>query len=107
MDIAFSDVTDFVEFGQEDVPVMAVYGPGPVKDEETGEKETLTKRVNVVRFKESWESRWNPNCRSNRERKTAASIKLPDRMKALEWLAEHMDMATKEQQIRIDQRNLP
>ena len=63
MDIAFSDVTDFVEFGQEDVPVMAVYGPVQVKDEETGEKKTLTKRVNVVRFKDS-RSRWNPNCRS-------------------------------------------
>ena len=31
MDIAFSDVTDFVEFGQEDVPVMAVYETGTDK----------------------------------------------------------------------------
>ena len=60
MDIAFSDVTDFVEFGQEDVPVMAVYGPVQVKDEETGEKKTLTKRVNVVRFKRFLRSRWEP-----------------------------------------------
>ena len=30
-----------------------------------------------------------------------ASIKLLDKMKALDWLAEHMDMATEEQKIRI------
>ncbi len=100
MDIAFSDVTDFVEFGQEDVPVMAVYGPVQVKDEETGEKKTLTKRVNVVRFKDSSEVDGTLNAEV-KQGKDGASIKLPDRMKALEWLAEHMDMATKEQQIRI------
>ena len=55
MDIAFSDITDYVEFGQEEVPVMAVYGPVQVKDEKTGKKKTLTKRVNVVRFKGSEE----------------------------------------------------
>lgn len=100
MDIAFSDVTDFVEFGQEDVPVMAVYGPVQVKDEETGEKKTLTKRVNVVRFKDSSEVD-GTLIAEVKQGKDGASIKLPDRMKALEWLAEHMDMATKEQQIRI------
>lgn len=100
MDIAFSDVTDFVEFGQEDVPVMAVYGPVQIKDEETGEKKTLTKRVNVVRFKDSSEVD-GTLIAEVKQGKDGASIKLPDRMKALEWLAEHMDMATKEQQIRI------
>lgn len=100
MDIAFSDVTDFVEFGQEDVPVMAVYGPVQVKDEETGEKKTLTKRVNVVRFKDFSEVD-GTLIAEVKQGKDGASIKLPDRMKALEWLAEHMDMATKEQQIRI------
>jgi phage terminase small subunit len=33
--------------------------------------------------------------------KDGASIKLADRMKALEWLAEHMDLATDEQKARI------
>lgn len=100
MDIAFSDVTDFVEFGQEDVPVMAVYGPVQIKDEETGEKKTLTKRVNVVRFKDSSEID-GTLIAEVKQGKDGASIKLPDRMKALKWLTEHMDMATKEQQIRI------
>ena len=101
MDIAFSDVTDFVEFGQEDVPVMAVYGPVQVKDEETGEKKTLTKRVNVVRFKDSSEVD-GTLIAEVKQGKDGASIKLPDRMKALEWLAEHMDMATEEQKARIE-----
>lgn len=101
MDIAFSDVTDFVEFVQEDVPVMAVYGPVQVKDEETGEKKTLTKRVNVVRFKDSSEVD-GTLIAEVKQGKDGASIKLPDRMKALEWLAEHMDVATEEQRARIE-----
>ena len=101
MDIAFSDVTDFVEFGQEDVPVMAVYGPVQVKDEETGEKKTLTKKVNVVRFKDSSEVD-GTLIAEVKQGKDGASIKLPDRMKALEWLTEHMDMATEEQRARIE-----
>lgn len=101
MDIAFSDITDFVEFGQEDVPVMAVYGPVQVKDEETGEKKTLTKRVNIVRFKDSSEVD-GTLIAEVKQGKDGASIKLPDRMKALEWLAEHMDMATEEQKVRIE-----
>ena len=32
-----------------------------------------------------------------------ASIKLADRMKALDWLAAHMDLATDEQRARIAQ----
>ncbi|MFR4696657.1 MAG: terminase small subunit [Blautia producta] len=101
MDIAFSDVTDFVEFGQEDVPAMAVYGPVQVKDEETGEKKTLTKRVNVVRFKDSSEVD-GTLIAEVKQGKDGASIKLPDRMKALEWLTEHMYMATEEQRARIE-----
>lgn len=101
MDIAFSDVTDFVEFGQEDVPVMAVYGPVQIKDEETGEKKTLTKRVNVVRFKDSSEVD-GTLIAEVKQGKDGASIKLPDRMKALEWLGEHMNMATEEQRARIE-----
>ena len=101
MDIAFSDITDYVEFGQEEVPVMAVYGPVQVKDEKTGEKKTLTKRVNVVRFKNSEEID-GTIISEVKQGKDGASIKLADRMKALDWLTEHMDMATTEQRARIE-----
>ena len=38
IDIAFADITDYLEFGRKTVPVMGPYGPIMVKDEETGKK---------------------------------------------------------------------
>lgn len=102
MDIAFSDITDYVTFGQEEVPVMAMYGPVEIKDEETGKKVPLTKRINVVKFRESSEVD-GTLITEVKQGRDGASIKLADRMKALDWLAEHMDMATEEQRAKIDQ----
>lgn len=100
MDIAFSDITDYVTFGTEEVPVMAMYGPAQIKDEKTGKKKTLTKVINTVRFKESTniDGTLISEVKQGRD---GASIKLLDKMKALNWLAEHMNMATEEQKIRI------
>lgn len=96
MDIAFSDITDYLSFGQEEVPIMGAFGP--VVDKETGE--TLTKIVNTVRFRES--SAVDGTIISEvKQGKDGASIKLGDRMKALDWLAGHMGMATAEQLARI------
>lgn len=100
MDIAFSDITDYVEFGQEEVPVMAIYGPVMVTDEKTGEKVPLKKKVNTVRFLESSDVD-GTILTEVKQGKDGASIKLADRMKALQWLSEHMDMATDEQRARI------
>ena len=101
MDIAFSDITDYVTFGQEEVPVIAMYGPVEIKDEETGKKVPLTKRINVVKFKESSEVD-GTLITEVKQGRDGASIKLADRMKALDWLAEHMDMATEEQRAKIE-----
>ena len=96
MDIAFADITDFVEFGQEEVPVMTMMGPvkGP-------DGEIMTEMVNVVRF--------NPSVAVDgtiitevKHGKNGSSIKLADRMKALDWLADHMDMATPEQKAKVE-----
>lgn len=96
MDIAFADITDFVEFGQEEVPVMTMMGPvkGPYG-------EIMTEMVNVVRF--------NPSVAVDgtiitevKHGKNGSSIKLADRMKALDWLADHMDMATPEQKAKVE-----
>lgn len=100
MDIAFSDVTDFLEFGTEEVPVMALYGPVQVTDEETGEKRTLTKTVNTVRFKESADVDGSI-ISEVKQGKDGTSIKLADRMKALQWLSDHMDLATEKQKAEI------
>lgn len=102
MDIAFADITDFLDFGTEEVPVMALDGPVKIKDPETGEKKTLTKTVNVVHFKPS--SEVDGSILSEvKQGKDGASIKLSDRMKALEWLSKHMNIATDEQKARIEQ----
>ena len=102
MDIAFSDLTDYLDWGQEEVPVTAVFGPVVLTDPETGEKTPLMKTVNVVRFKGSDEV--DGSILSEvKQGKDGASIKLADRMKALEWLADHLDLATEEQKARIAQ----
>lgn len=100
MDIAFADITDYVEFGREKVQVMGAFGPVEVKNPETGKKEPLLKEVNTVRFRESGEVD-GTLISEVKQGKDGASIKLLDRMKALDWLAEHMDLASEEQKARI------
>ena len=102
MDIAFADITDYVEFGREKVQVMGAFGLVEVKNPETGEKEPLLKEINTVRFRESTEVD-GTLITEVKQGKDGASIKLADRMKALDWLAEHMSMATDEQKARIAQ----
>lgn len=101
MDIAYSDITDYVDFGQEVVPVMGAFGPVEVKDPSTGEKVTLKKRVNVVRFKESYEVDGSL-IQEVGQGKDGAKIKLMDKQKAFNWIADHMDMATAEQRAKIE-----
>lgn len=102
MDIAFADITDYMTFGTEEVPVMAMYGPVKIKDPETGEEKPLTKIVNTVRFKDSSEVDGTILAEVKQGR-DGASIKLSDRMKALQWLSDHMNMATEEQKAKIAQ----
>ena len=101
MDIAFSDITDYVEFGREEVQVMGAFGPVQVDDPETGGKKTLTKEINSVRFRES-NAVDGTLITEVKQGKDGASIKLADRMRALDWLAEHMDLATAEQRAKIE-----
>lgn len=101
MDIAFADITDYVEFGRETVLVMGPFGPIIVKDEETGKKIEAKKEINVVRFKESIEVD-GTLITEIKQGKDGASIKLADRMKALQWISDHMDLATAEQRARIE-----
>lgn len=100
MDIAFADITDYVSFGRETVEVMGAFGPVQVKNEKTGKKEILKREINTVRFKESdfVDGRLISEIKQGKD---GASIKLADRMKALQWLSDHMDLATEEQKARI------
>lgn len=102
MDIAFADITDYVEFGREEIQVMGAFRPVEVKDPETGERVTLKKTVNTVRFKES-DNVDGTLIAEVKQGKDGASVKLMDRMKALNWLAEHMDLATEQQKAYTEQ----
>lgn len=87
MDIAFADITDYVSFGTR----KAVDG-------KTGEEY----ETSFVRLKDSREVDGTLISEVSKG-KAGTKIKLADRMKALDWLAEHMDMANDEQKARIEQ----
>lgn len=81
---------------------MEAFGPVEVKDPETGERVALKKTVNTVKFKESDEVDGTLIVEV-KQGKDGASVKLMDRMKALNWLAEHMNLATDTQKAQIEQ----
>lgn len=88
MDIAFSDITDYLTFGKKSIEYI---------DKQGNEQEM---EVSYVDLNES------ANVDGSlitevKQGKDGVSIKLADRMKALQWLADHMDLATEEQKARI------
>ena len=88
MDIAFADVTDFVEFGNEDVDVIL----------DTGERKTIT--VSHVNIKNDADVDGTIISEVSKG-KDGIKVKLADRMKALQWLTDHMDLATDKQKAEI------
>lgn len=89
IDIAFADINDYVEFGQEVVPVMGPFGPIVVK-EKGKPPQKVTKVINVVRFKESSEVD-GTIISEVKQGKDGASIKLQDKMKAISFLEKHIE----------------
>ena len=79
MDIAFADMNDYISFGQEEIDTD--YGP---------------KKVNSVRLKESKDID-GTLITEVKQGRDGVSVKLADRMKAIDWLADHMDIAKIEQ----------
>lgn len=85
MDIAFADITDFVEFGS-----------GTFTDPETDEEVPYS----YVNLKDSKNVDGTLISEVSKG-KDGAKIKLADRMKALQWLTDHMDLATEKQRAEI------
>ena len=85
MDIAFADMNDFMSFGQEEIETD--YGPW---------------MGNSVRLKESdhVDGTLITDVKQGRD---GVSVKLADRMKAIVWLADQLDIATVEQKAKIEQ----
>ena len=88
MDIAFADVTDFVEFGNEEMDVLL----------DTGERKTIT--VSYVNIKNNADVDGTIISEVSKG-KDGVKVKLADRMKALQWLTDHMDLATDKQKAEI------
>lgn len=103
IDIAFADITDYVEFGQEEVPIICDGSVAMQKDPETGNEIPATQKISTVRFRRDAASMDGSLISEVRISRGNASVKLKDSMKALQWLADHMDLATEEQRARIDQ----
>ena len=88
MDIAFADVTNFMEFGNEDVDVIL----------DTGERQTIT--VSHVNIKNDADVDGTIISEVSKG-KDGIKVKLADRMKALQWLSDHMGLATEKQKAEI------
>jgi phage terminase small subunit len=89
MDIAFADMTDYMEFGNREITTL---------DEETGK--LVKKRVNYISIKDSNEVDGTLISEISKI-KGDVKVKLADRMQALKWLSDHMDIATAEQKAKL------
>ena len=88
MRIAFSDIGNYVTFGQKTVPVMAMYGPVQIENKETGKKEPLMQEVNVVQLNES-DMVDTQIIQEVKEGRNGTSVKLADKQKAIDWLTKY------------------
>ncbi len=92
IDIAFSDITDFVTFGQKEVQVMGPFGP-------------VTEIVNFVDLKEDNEVDGTIITEVYRGR-DGVKIKLADKMKALDKLDKYFDLFPDKFKRRIEEEKL-
>jgi phage terminase small subunit len=86
MRIAFADMTDFMEFGSYDVPLVV---DGIAVKDSSGN--IVMTRENSIRFKESKVVDGGLICEISANRQ-GTKIKLEDRQKALDFLAKYFDM---------------
>lgn len=102
MKIAFADITDLLEFGQKDEPLYDNEG-NPAIDPKTGEP--MTYKRNYVSFKNSDEIDGTV-VGEVRQGKDGVSIKLHDKMKALEKLEKYVGFLTEEQRLKLEKTKL-
>ncbi|WP_409068857.1 terminase small subunit [Clostridium caseinilyticum] len=90
IDIAFADITDYVTFGRKEIEVDKDEDNNPVMVE-----------VNYVDFKSSSEVDGTMISEVS-QGKNGVSVKLQDKMKALQWLSDRLDLLSTETKIKID-----
>lgn len=98
--IAFADITDYVTFGQREVPVMTMFGPA--KD---GKGNIVTKKINYVDFNES-EIIDGTIIKEVKQGKEGVAIKFLDKMKALEKLEKYFDLIPDKWKRKIEEEKI-
>lgn len=88
MDIAFSDITDYVNFGKREIEILE-------------DNQSKTIEVNYVDFNDSYNVD-GTIISEVKQGKDGVSIKLHDKMKALQWLSDHMNIATDKQKAELE-----
>ena len=88
MDIAFSDITDYVHFGKREIEILE-------------DNQSKTIEVNYVDFNDSYNVD-GTIISEVKQGKDGVSIKLHDKMKALQWLSDHMNIATDKQKLELE-----
>lgn len=102
MKIAFADISEYVEFGQQDVPMFTEEGT-PILDPKTGEH--MTYKRNFVAFRSSEEVD-GTLISEVKQGKDGVSIKLHDKMKALAALEKYLGFMTEEQRLKVEKMKL-
>lgn len=101
IDIAFADITDFVGFDSEEVVAMNELGESILDDE--GEKITYLR--NYVNFKNADEVDGSL-ITEVKKGKDGVSVKLGDKMKALDMLAKYTDLLSDNDKKRLQEEKL-
>jgi phage terminase small subunit len=89
MDIAFADMTEYTDFGTREITVI---------NKSTGKTEKITVSYVDVKDSKAVDGTLITEITNGRD---GVKVKLADRMQALKWLSDHMDLATEEQRARI------
>lgn len=102
IDIALSDIGDYLKFGVKQVPQWTKNNDGidvPIIDLDTGEQKI--KEYSYVKLKES--SMVDTSLITEvSEGKDGIRIKLVDKMKAMEFLSKHLNLLSDEEKIKLD-----
>jgi phage terminase small subunit len=100
IDIAFADITDFATFGKKEVEAMGAFGP--LKDEEDN---PIMVEINYVDFKDSLEVD-GTIITEVKKGKDGVSVKLADKMKALDMLTKYFDFLPEHQKRRLEEEKV-
>ncbi len=101
IDIAFADITDFVSFGSQDVQAIDEFGE-PMVDHDGN---PITYPSNFVRFAESGEID-GTIITEVKKGKDGVSLKLADKMKALDMLTRYFDLLPEHQKRKLEEEKI-